>query len=154
MQVTMVNVQRLLKQIGCVGDHERKGNDWDRVYIHVPDPDGGAPLSLGRVMFYRGAYSHVKWYVEPSEQLFNWHRYYFNWHRNIKGHELISEEEWPDFVKQATARARDKWQARKAERAALPTHNANGKKIKRRAIAPPNPCRAAIKMENDHDVEQ
>lgn len=149
MKVTMVNVQRLLKQIGCVGDHERKGNDWDRVYIHVPDPDTGIPSSLGRVMFHRGAYSHVKWYIEPKEQLFHWHRYYFNWYRNLKGHELISEEEWPEFVALAKAKAIMKWEERRALRKDRPTHNANGKKIKRRAIAPPNPCSAAIRMERE-----
>lgn len=148
-EVTMVNVEAILVALGCRGDHESRGENWDRVFIHVPDPDGGAPMSLGRVMFYRGKFSHVKWYIEPKDQIFPWHRYWTNWHRLLTGQRLITEADWPAYAALAERSARFKWQMRKASRAELPTHNAKGKKVKRRAIQPPKPARALVDMAHE-----
>lgn len=51
VKVTIDNVRDVLAAIGCEGAREEaRGQDWHRIFIHVPQPDG-IPLSIGRVMF-------------------------------------------------------------------------------------------------------
>lgn len=139
--ITIENVNQRLALVGCVGKHEQRGANWYRVFIHV-QRKGQPPLSIGRVMFHEGKFSHVKWYGFPSFgsiqqgdfQVWNtWCALHYN--------RTITPEQWNSIVSQATVQAKAHRQAKLDARAKLPKYSASGKLKSRPRIADINPRR-------------
>lgn len=137
--ITLDNLDHLLSLIGCVGQHEKRGADWYRCFIHKPQSNG-IPLSLGRVMFRNGEYSHTKFYSPPRNgDIMEKDRIYFNWWVVARLDRVLTDDEWDFLVHEATQRAHSKRKAKLEARAKLPKIRPNGKPYSRRAIAPANP---------------
>jgi len=143
MQIRIDNVSEILSHIGCEGVHEPRGQGWHRVFIHVPQADG-VPLSIGRVMFQHGEYSHVKWYCPPScGDIQETDVYWFRWVVYTATEKHLGSQSWQRLKTKAKQRAKEKRQAKLDARAALPTHKPNGQPYKRKAISPANERSAA-----------
>lgn len=139
--ITIENVNTRLKLAGCVGIHDKRGANWHRVFIHM-QREGKPPLSLGRVMFHEGEFSHVKWYGFPSRggiqqgdfQVWNiWCALHYN--------RTLSNDQWEFIVRDATELAKFHRQAKLDARAKLPKFSASGKLKSRPRIAEANPRR-------------
>ncbi|NOQ30279.1 MAG: hypothetical protein GQ570_04055 [Helicobacteraceae bacterium] len=147
--ITLENIDNLLSIIGCTGYHQQRGEHWDRVFINVPQ-ESGVPLSLGRVMFENGTFSHVNWYCYPDRGVINdAHRHYFNFYLAVNNLPILEDLMWGGFVKSVTNIAQIEYNKKVQAREALPKFKANGKMIRRSALAPPNQCKEAYKILTD-----
>lgn len=147
---TLQAIDAILDAIGCDAQHQPKGQGWHRCYMHLRQLDG-VPVSLGRVMFRFGKFTHIKWYVSPQNgELIHWHLHYFNFLLYTHLGELLDAPAWADLVERSNDLAKERRQHKLQKRAELPTHRPDGKKISRRPIAPPNPCRAALDIVWDY----
>lgn len=145
MQIRIDNINEILAAIGLTGQHEAKGKGWHRVYIHAPQEGTDVTLYLGRVMFQHGEYQWVKWCAAPNEgPLQDYDVYWFRWQVYVATGKRLGPQSWERLKAKAHIEAQAKHAAAKAARAALNAdRTAAGKKPRTRAIAPPNPRRAA-----------
>lgn len=142
MNVTPENVGSILSAIGCVPYVQTVAQGWRRVFIHVPQEDG-IPLSVGRVMFHNGKFSHVKWYSGPeSGDLQDHHLYCFRWNFYISTGVVMLDDMWDLFRKEAKELSLKLYQQRVDARAELNRI----KPKKRRKLWPANQCSAAQKI--------
>lgn len=139
--ITIDNINERLKLAGCVGIHDKRGANWHRVFIHKVR-EGQPPLSLGRVMFHDGEYSHVKWYSFPNRGNIQARDFdFWNILSAIHYKRTIGEAQWEFIVREATALAKAHRQIKLDARAKLPKFSASGKLKSRPRIAEANPRR-------------
>ena len=144
MQITIENVSAILESIGCKSQHEARGAEWHRVFIHLPQPEGH-PVSIGRVMFHDGLYQWAKWYSPPAQgDLTDSDIVYFSWYLMITLHKKMSVASWESLKESARKRAIEKFELRKESRSNLNKGRTQaGKKARTKAIAQPNQRGAA-----------
>lgn len=139
------NVTEHLSVFGLTGQHERRGQGWHRTFIHLPQ-SGGERMSLGRVMFKDGEFSHIKWYVNSHGAIgpLDYYKVGLDVYRRFGL--FIDAPAWSDLVERAKAHAVAKRKAKEEWRRNNPR---SGASKRRRALAPPNEVTSLYQVLSD-----
>lgn len=100
--------------------------DWEHGYLSLQVGED-MPVSLGRMIFHKGVYSHTKYYGNVGN---NYLRYKINW--LIRFNIVIKPVMWGLIWMKAEAEANKRFEAKVKARAKLPPK-------KRRVLCQPNP---------------
>lgn len=145
VEVGIDNICDVLAVFGMVGIHERRGQGWHRTFIHVPQP-GGIPLSIGRVMFEQGRYSHIKWYCNSHGELGPLDFYMLGLTFYIATGVQLDAPAWSDLCDRATTAAQAEYDDKCEQRRLNPKFDRHGRPQRRRALAPRNPVKHAYRI--------
>lgn len=117
-KITIENVADIFSAAGLsLAPLEVRGEQWHRRFIHLYEDGSRTPLSLGRVMFFRGKYSHIKWYSYPTQGDFTRRdKAYQDLRLYIATGTTMDEDEWAWFKSYASRVARHTNQSKQAER--------------------------------------
>uniref|UniRef100_A0AAU6W1B8 Uncharacterized protein n=1 Tax=Pseudomonas phage Pavpe01 TaxID=3138545 RepID=A0AAU6W1B8_9VIRU len=149
VEVRIDNVRDILAVFGMVGEHERRGQGWHRTFIHIPQPSG-IPLSIGRVMFQDGQYSHIKWYVNSYGDIGPLDFYMFGVTFYIATGIVLDAPAWSDLCDRATTAAQAEYEGKVEQRRLNPAYDRHGNHKRRRALSPPNPVKHVYRILNEY----
>lgn len=112
--------------------------DYQRGFI--TDPEG---VSIGRMTIYRGFYDHIKWYWNPMrygphEELRDVDYYGLAAELVLSHNIVLTKADFQQMARAAKVKQQADLQKRLGARKLLPTHSAQGNKIKRKGITGKN----------------
>lgn len=133
-------VAGVLETLGLrlAGQAGHTAHGYSSCFIHQDQPGSSIPLSLGKVVFCNGEYSHLKWYCYPcGDKVDAADRAFYTLDFYLRTGDLLSDAAWDSLLFEAKTRGAKIYADRLESRNRLPQRGASGNFIKRKAISRP-----------------